>query len=58
MKNLLYFKLLKGHHSGTPGDILLVIELDRDMTTHIFSKFDNDWTKTVQTLQGRRPSAC
>jgi len=41
------FGQFKGHNSGVPGGIWLVIELGRDMSTNIFTKFDPDTTKTL-----------
>jgi len=42
------FGQLKGHNSGVPVGIWLVIELGREiMHTNIFTKFDKDWTITL-----------
>jgi len=42
------FGQLKGHNSGVPRGIWLVIELGRDIIdTNIFTKFDKDWMKTL-----------
>ena len=42
------FGQFKGHNSGVPRGIWLVIELGRDvMPTNIFTKFDKDRMKTL-----------
>jgi len=42
------FGQFKGHNSGVPLGIWLVIELGRDiMPTNIFTKFDKDRMKTL-----------
>jgi len=52
----------KGHSSGVPGGIWLVIELGRDiMPINIFTKFDKNWMKTLWLRErkscGRRSPA-
>jgi len=42
------FGQFKGHNSGVPAGIWQVIELGRYiMPTNIFTKFDEDWMKTL-----------
>jgi len=54
------FGQFKGHNSGVPGGIWLVIELGRDIIpTNIFIKFDKDLMKTLRHRElkpcGRHP---
>ena len=45
------FGQLKGHYSGVPGGIWLVIKLGQDiMHTNIFNKFDKDMMKTLRLI--------